>query len=321
MRSDEELRAFLREELAPRLAHWREELAQREPVLRGPGDWALCAIALVAALWLGTWLPLAVPGAVLGARAMRVAAKQLQLRAAFRQDVLERVIAFLAPGLRYEARGAIPTAVVRGSGLFESFDSCAGEDLVAGRVGSTALSFSEIRLTRRPRGKKKAPEMVFRGLFLVADFPKTFAGHVVLLPDRAEKTLGVFGRAFQRLPRHDGLALVELEDPDFERHFACYGSDPVETRYLLSPSFMERLVRFRENTGAPLRLALRGEQLRIALPLERDLFAVSWSGVDVDEATLRTWAGELAFATGIVEDLDLETRIWSKPAPPRAAAG
>jgi hypothetical protein len=251
---------------------------------------------------------------------MRVAAQQIQVRAAFRQDVLERVVAFLAPGLRYEARGAIPTAVVSGSGLFDSFDSCTGEDLVAGRVGSTALSFSEIRLTRRPRGKNKTPETVFHGLFLVADFPKSFQGHVVLLPDRAERTLGAFGRAFQRLPRHDGLALVELENPDFERHFACYGSDPVETRYLLSPSFMERLVRFRENTGVPLRLALRGEQLRLALPLDRDLFAVSWGSLDVDEATLRTWVGELAFATGIVEDLDLETRIWSKPAP-RTATG
>lgn len=320
MRSDEELRAFLRDELGPRLAHWREQMAQREPWLRGPGDWGLLVVGAAAALWLGSPLPLLLPGVVLGRRAVRIAFALLRQRAAFRQDIFERVVAFLTPGLRYEARGAIPSAIVRGSGLFESFDSCAGEDLVSGRVGSTALRFSEVRLTRRRRGKDKTPETVFRGLFLVADFPKSFRGRVLLLPDRAERTLGAFGRAFQRLPRHDGLALVELEDPAFERHFACYGSDPVETRYLLSPAFMERLVRFRENTGVPLRLALAGESLLLALPLDRDLFGSSWGDVAVDEATLRTWAGDLAFATGIVEDLDLETRIWSKPAP-RAVAG
>jgi hypothetical protein len=160
---------------------------------------------------------------------------------------------------------------------------------------------------------------VFRGLFLIADFPKSFRGRVLLLPDRAERALGAFGRAFQRLPRPDGLALVELEDPEFERHFACYGSDPVETRYLLSPSLMQRLLRFRENSGARLRLALADGSLLLALPLDRDLFAVSSGGVTVDEAVLRSWAGELGFATGIVEELDLDTRIWSKPAPSAAA--
>jgi len=317
MRSDEELRAFLKDELGPRLAHWQARYAERKPLMRGRGDWVLLTLAVVATAWTRRFEPLLLPALVIGGRAVKDAAR---LHGAWRQDVLERVVAFLAPGLHYQGRGAIEAALVRRSGLFpEAFDRCAGEDLVAGRVGATALRFSEITLTRK---RKKSTETVFRGIFLVADFPKSFRGRVVLMPDRAERTLGSFGRAFQRLSRFAGLELVELEDPDFERHFACYASDPVEARYLLSPSLMQRLLRFRENTGAPLRLALAEESLLLALPIDRDLFAVPLGRPAVDEATLRAWAGELLFVTGVVEDLDLDTRIWSKPAaqPPRSAA-
>lgn len=319
MRSDEELRAFLRDELAPRLAHWRGQLPPHEPLLRGPGELALCAGAVLAALLLRSEAPLGLPLLVVGGRHLRALGRRGRLLAAMRQDVLGRVVAFLAPGLQYQARGAIPADVVRRSGLFrEPFDHCTGEDLFVGRVGATALRFSEIRLTRA-RGEKKPPETVFRGLFFVADFPKAFQGRVLLLPDRAERAMGTFGRAFQRLAGAEGLALVELEDPEFERHFACYGSDPVETRYLLSPSLMQRLLRFRENVGVPLRLAFADGSLLLALPHDGDLFTASWTGASFDEAALRRFAGELGFATGIVEEFDLDTRIWSK-APPRSAA-
>lgn len=321
MRSDEELRAFLRDEIAPRVAHWNAQLPPREPWLRGPGEIALVVAAFGVAVLLRSATPLGLPLLVVGGRLLRAAGRRARVLAAMRQDVLGRVVAFLAPGLRYAARGAIPAEVVRRSGLFrEGFDHCSGEDLFEGRVGATALRFSEIRLSRR-RGKKKPPETVFRGLFLVADFPKAFAGRVLLLPDRAERALGSFGRALQRVAPVEGLALVELEDPDFERHFACYGSDPVETRYLLSPSLIQRLLRVRENAGVPLRLALAEGSLLLALPHEADLFAASPGAGGFDEAALRRWAGELGFATGLVEELDLDTRIWSKPPPRAAAAG
>lgn len=41
--------------------------------------------------------------------------------------------------------------------------------------------------------------------------------------------------------------VVRLEDPEFEKIFVVYSSDEVEARYILSTSFMERLVEFRKN--------------------------------------------------------------------------
>ena len=74
---------------------------------------------------------------------------------------------------------------------------------------------------------------------------------------------------------------------------------------------MQRILRFHENTGAKLRLGFARGRINVAVPLENDLFAVS-VGQPLDLASLRTWMGELLFATGIVEELDLNTRIWSK---------
>jgi hypothetical protein len=160
----------------------------------------------------------------------------------------------------------------------------------------------------------------------VADFNRSFRGETILLPDRAERLFGTLGRAFQGLGRVGrGAALVELEDPELERLFSVYATDPVEARYVLSPSLMERIVRFRKNSGAALRISFVDESVHIAFPLEMDLFEVGLGEAPVDEEKVRGWLGQLGLALGIVEDLDLNTRIWSKdataPAPAALAPG
>jgi len=117
--------------------------------------------------------------------------------------------------------------------------------------------------------------------------------------------------AFQSLTAGGYGDLVQIEDSVFERHFKVYGRDPVEARYILSPSMMRRLVRFCETTNDELRLAFLDGSVYLALPLPGDLFHVG-AVTELDARTLRSWATDLDFATGIIEELDLNTRIWSK---------
>jgi hypothetical protein len=132
-----------------------------------------------------------------------------------------------------------------------------------------------------------------------------------VLPDRAERRLGAFGRALQAVAGAGGLALVELEDPEFESAFVVRSSDPTEARYLLSPSLMRRILSFHRNTGSQLRLSFTGGTLYLAVPLTGNLFEVS-THAPIDVAKVRAWMGELLFATSIIDELDLNTRIWSK---------
>lgn len=328
MRSPEEFEEFLRTKIEPILAdidRERSELAARRQAARLPGSWKIGAVAI--GVLLGAWVGDIQIVMAIGAlpwiadffRMMRVkdtATPRIQA------EILQPLIQFGDPSFRYHPRAAIERDVFAASRLFEgeAFNRYGGEDLVVGRHGSTQFAFSELSVTRvKKRGKHMQTEVVFRGLFFSADFNKQFRGETLVLPDRAEKRLGAVGRAFQSIAGGRGLELVELEDPDFERAFVVRSTDPTEARYLLSTSLMQRILAFHANTGSQLRLSFVGGRLYVAMPLEQDLFEMGLAA-RVDMAKVRAWMGELFFATSLVEELDLNTRVWSK-APAAQAAG
>lgn len=320
MRSPEEFEAFLRGELSGLLADVERErraVAERRQAARLPAPWklaiAISGIALGA--WLGSFellgLGIALPFVIDAVRMLRVPDTATPR---IRGELLRRVVEFWDPSFRYVPYGSIDRTEFDASRLFEGepIHRFRGEDLVRGRHGATEFRFSELRAAQvRKCGKRVEEVPVFHGLFFVADFPKHFRGTTLVLADRAERRLGAFGRALQVLDGVSGLRLVQLEDPAFERVFAVYASDETEARYLLSPSLMERLRRFHENSGSQLRVSLAGGRMAIAVPLAADLFAID-ATTPLDASTLRRWMGELLFATGIVDELDLNTRIWSK---------
>jgi hypothetical protein len=306
VRSEAELHAFFRDELLPHVRQWKR-MTRIRPL--GALDLAVLALTAVACLWLRRLEPAWLAA---GYAAFRVASDVSRVRSAFKREVLAPLFEFALPGVRYDPAARIDGATVERSGLFpESWSSESGEDYVAGRLGETAFRLSELRLTRRQR--KNRQTVVFHGLFFAADFNKSFRGRTYLLPDVAERVFGTLGRSLQALPRFDGTELVELEDPDFEKRFVCYATDPIEARYLLSTSLLRRLVGLAERASGSLRVSFLDECLYLAMPLG-NLFPAAFFASSVDEEALHARVRELYSVVGIVEELGLNTRIWSKGA-------
>ncbi len=316
MRTEEELREFFKRELLPELRAYerrrKEALARANPAVVV----VLAVVGVVATWFLRHPAPLLVPVAYW---ILRFAKIHAEIRRDLKQNLVARVLRFWDPSLEYQPEACVPESEFRRSGLFTgAWNKYGGEDLVRGQVGKTKLRLSELKV--RQARKRNDSTVVFSGLFLVADFSKSFRGKTVLLPDVAERTLGVFGRAFQGLRRVGGATHVALENPEFERFFSVYTSDPVEARYLLSPSLMERIVRFRKASGSELRIGFADECLYLAMPLSRNLFDFDPTRSAMTEEGMRAWIVDLEFATGIIEALDLDTRIWSKAPPAEPAA-
>lgn len=324
MKSPEEMDAFLADEIAPRLRRIESERravqARRDGVALHSAWKILGTLAgLALAAWSKALFPLIVgvgaPWAIEAWRRSRIPDTASPM---VRAQIIEPVVGFLDPSFRYQPKGLIARSEFEASRLFagESFNHYEGEDLVRGRHGSTDFRFCELRVKQVDRKKRRTESrIVFEGLFLVADCNKSFRGQTVVVPDVAERKLGTFGRAFQSLGGViSPLALVELEDPLFERAFKVTSSDPVEARYLLSTSLMQRILAFREATGSGLRIGFVRGGVYVALPMSFDLMAIDPSKpLDLDH--IRKWIGEIRFAVGIIDDLDLNTRIWSKAAP------
>ena len=111
-------------------------------------------------------------------------------------------------------------------------------------------------------------------------------------------------------PNRDDLVL--LEDPEFERMFAVYGTDQVEARYVLSPALMERIKNYRKKSNRKIHLAFAQSNIYVAISCHQSLFEPKLFTSVLKFEPIQEYFEELQLAIGIVEDLDLNTRIWSK---------
>jgi hypothetical protein len=235
----------------------------------------------------------------------------------FKASIISKIVTFIDPALEYWAQGHVEQAEFEASGLFaRTPDRFRGDDYVKGRVGATPIEFSEIHAeykteSHSSRGRKRHWHTIFKGLFFIADFNKHFSGRTVVLPDTAEKLLGGAGSFFQGLHKSQG-ELVKLEDPEFEKLFVVYGDDQIEARYILSTSLMERIVKFREKTGRPILLSFVGTQVYVGVSYKQALFEPKVFSSILDFKSTEVYFDDLHLALGIVDDLNLNTRIWTK---------
>ncbi len=240
-------------------------------------------------------------------------------RSTFKSQVIAKLIVQFDPGLRYEPEGFVSESQFRASRIFTtSPDRYNGEDRVVGRVGETDLEFSEVHAeyesrTTDSKGRTQTHWVtIFRGVLFVADFHKHFQGTTVVLPDSLEKSFGFLGKTLQSWNAFRGGSLVSLEDPEFEKTFVVYGTDQVEARYILSPSLMQRLVALREKFDAWMALSFVDSRMVLAIRPKRDLFEPTVYTSLRNTEQLTSYREDLRRILGIVEDLNLNTRIWSK---------
>jgi len=231
----------------------------------------------------------------------------------FKSLVIERIVHFIDDNLSYEPKRCIDKSTFILSNIFTTKPNrYKGDDLVSGKVGATRIQFSELNAVHESgSGKNKHRTTVFRGIFFIGDFNKHFIGQTIVLPDTAQKLFGRFGQKLQSLNVFRGK-LIKLEDPEFESHFVVYGSDQVEARYILSTSLMARITDFKEKTGKRIYLSFIGSMVFVAISYTRDLFEPKLFKTLLDFGPIRQYYEDLALAIGIVDDLNLNTRIWSK---------
>lgn len=144
-------------------------------------------------------------------------------------------------GLTFEPEPGTCEAIYRHRdvGLVPAWDRSGYEDRVTGRRGAVDFELFEAHLeekrtTTDSRGRTQTSWVtVFKGQCLRFDFHKTFYGRTLITRDAG---------FFNRFGGASGLQRASLEDPVFEKIFEVYTSDQVESRYLLTPDFMQKLV-------------------------------------------------------------------------------
>jgi hypothetical protein len=213
-------------------------------------------------------------------------------------------------GLRHVAQpSGYPLAWFRELRLVPDYDRSRLEDNITGAHEGVAIDIAEAKLEERhtdtdSKGRQTTHYVtVFRGLLCMFSFPKRFQGRTVIARDPSilTKWLQSWSVSGDR---------VRLEDPRFEDAFEVYGSDQVEARYLLTPTFMERILDLdRRFGGGRLQLAFDEDRLMISIRQSRDRFeAGSIFSAVTDPRRITDLLAEIALIFEIIDILNLQLR-------------
>ncbi|MEM9018776.1 MAG: DUF3137 domain-containing protein, partial [Verrucomicrobiota bacterium] len=237
----------------------------------------------------------------------------------YKNEVIPRLLALIDPQLGHLPESGIPSSLFVASELYTSKpDRYSTEDLITGKYGKTNLQLAEVhaedrRTTTDSKGRTRTSYVtIFDGLFLIADFHKHFHGRTFIFPDKAESLFGGVGRFFQKMGGRSGTSLIQLEDPEFEEKFAVYSTDEVEVRYLLSTAMMLRILEMQARFGRDVRLAFKDSSLILAVPHSKPFLEPRTSTPATDWKQAANMLTDLRFFLETIEELDLNTRIWTK---------
>ncbi len=110
------------------------------------------------------------------------------------------------------------------------YDNVVIDDVFKGEHKGVKLEVVEACYTKTSgKGEDKETQTYFDGVFVVLEMNKKFKGNTVVCPNNL------------MLLENFGLKKTELEDVVFEKKYDVYTDDEIEARYLITPSFMERL--------------------------------------------------------------------------------
>ncbi|MHB1644897.1 MAG: DUF3137 domain-containing protein [Candidatus Acididesulfobacter diazotrophicus] len=226
--------------------------------------------------------------------------------AEFSSKAIGNIVKFINKNLEYSRNSHITEAEYKSSKLFlTGYDGFSGRDLVYGKIDKTAIKFSYLYTyyeeeDEDSNGNKTTHTCtIFAGLFLIADFNKIFSGEVYVFP-----------HGFRLFSPRKGTKKISLEDPNFNDLFDVYGSDPVVSMYVISTSLAARLLDFKKRFNSKANFSLINSTLCLAIN-DYKPFKVPVFTTVLNKDIYYNYLNQLKFATGIVDDLNLNTRIWT----------
>lgn len=141
------------------------------------------------------------------------------------------------------------------------------EDLWSGEIGGRAFALHEAHLEqKRQSGKNSHYVTVFRGPIMTIAAGRRFNGVTLVERSGKHKRFGFFGEKEEL--EVDGVQLVRVDmvHPGFEDQFTIYSSDGVEARYLVHPTYVEKLIALEAAfTGQNIRTLFAEGELTVVL--------------------------------------------------------
>ena len=151
------------------------------------------------------------------------------------------------------------------TGIYDRYDNIAIDDVILGDYNGLPFSISDVKISYETgSSKNKHTVVVLNGLFMAIKIKKPYRGETIVKTDD-----------YMQPRKIKSKEKVKLEDIEFEKFFEVYGSDQVESRYILTPAFMSRLVDYRKQKNCDIEIVFSEKT-----GLDKNLFFFVHTGKD-----------------------------------------
>ncbi|SFD20996.1 DUF3137 domain-containing protein [Flavobacterium phragmitis] len=237
-------------------------------------------------------------------------------KAAYKNNVVGSALKEINETLKITPQSGLPHYEFVSSELFTTRpDRYKTQDLVEGTADKTAFWFSEVHAeykteTRTKNGTRTEWHTIFEGIIFVADFNKNFNVSTVVRPKSFGDSIGSwFSKNVFSFGNSD---LIQLENPEFDSKFVTYSRNQIEARYILTPAMMERILDLNQKSDETISISFIHSKMYIAFPLSHNYFEPPIHSSLLDPNLLSDDLSIVRFMQDIVQELDLNTRIWGK---------
>ena len=221
----------------------------------------------------------------------------------YKHKIIPDILGFLYSEFEYIPNQKIAKTVFEKSLLFPSeIRFVEGEDFMRFWIDNADIMFCESKVYGHP-----PVSMQFSGIFISATFNKFFASRTFVFPEQ--------NTSFWRKIKFKTLGAdyyVKLEDPEFEKEFIILGDNQVESRYILTPSLMERILQYKRKLKCEFSLSFVQNRLYCAIPNYKDLFEPRLDESFLNYNFILESYEPIFLYSGLIEDLNLNLRIWTK---------
>ncbi|MDR2531848.1 MAG: DUF3137 domain-containing protein [Oscillospiraceae bacterium] len=183
-----------------------------------------------------------------------------------------------------------------------NWNRISGSDLVEGTYRGVRFSFSDL-LLRHETGSGKNRKIVtrFKGQWLICELKKEIPWKICLRERGSDNKRT--------------KSTIETENIEFNQKFHIQAEDPHTAFYVLTPHFMEYIMKARRRANARTFMKFDGRQIHIALHNGRDLFEPYGKKLFVANniVTLRMqmqW--DVKYITGVIDELLYNEKLFNK---------
>jgi len=202
------------------------------------------------------------------------------------------------------ASGGFKRDFIRSSELIGLANVFSSNDLLSGKYRDVEFQQSDILVQRRQKvGKSSVTTTLFKGQYRVFEFNKRFTSYLQV----RDKEGFLFGNAkpYQFFTEREATKKVKLENSEFNNKFDVYASDEHEAFYILTPHFMEKIMKLNESMNSQVLIGFIDNQLHVAVNNGEDFFEPSlWD--PLDESYFKRVDEEIKAIIEIIDILDLD---------------